>query len=166
MLQDLLKISAIYLIAILFTIINLNGANSDNFFAAFLPSFEIMIIYYFCVYKEDVFGLWFVFFIGFLSDALVGAPLGISSLIYIIIVKLSNIIAAKQAPKEDFISIFKEFVIFLNIILILKWLALSIYYKNFYNLTPFIIQIIISAATYILMHRFFEFLSKKLLPQE
>ncbi len=162
--HNLLKISVLYLTAILLTIVNLNSiSNNPTGLVISLPLFEIMIIYYFAIYKKNVFGLGFIFFIGIWSDSLNGIPLGITSLIYVVVVKIFDLISHKQSPKEDFKSILKEFVIFITVILFLKWLLLSFYYKDPYSVSPFLSQVIISSLTYVIMHKFFDFLSKKFL---
>ncbi len=159
---NILKLLVLYLIAIIFTVINLNNITYLNS-SAFLPLFEIMIIYYFAIYKNNIFGFWFLFLIGIWGDALVGLPIGITSFIYLIVVKLFNFIRYKQVLQENLASIMAEFTIFIFVILTLKWLFLSIYYKNIYDVTPFILQMIISCIAYILIHKFFDFLSKKIL---
>lgn len=160
--NNIFKLSIIYFLAIILVIINLNNVSQLGS-SAFLPLFEIMIIYYFAIHKNNFFGIWFLFLIGVWSDALLNLPIGLSALIYILTVKLFNFIRHKKVLKEDFPSILKEFCLFISFILAFKWLLLSIYYKNLYNFTPFLIQIAISSIAYILVHQFFEFISRKIL---
>lgn len=163
MFNNLLKLTALYLVAILFTILNLKQISPSISSNVSLPLFELMIIYYFTIYRQNIFGLWFIFLIGIWSDALTGLPLGITSLSYIVVTKIFIFIGQRRSAKEDFKAILQEFVIFVTIVLLFKWLLLSIYYKSFYNITPFVVQIIISSLTYILIHKFCDFLSEKLL---
>ena len=158
---NILKLSVLYIIAILFVTTNLNNVHYLGS-SYFLPLFEVMIIYYFAVYQNNIFGSWILFLLGIWSDALNGLPIGITSLIYLIVVKLFNFIRQKQAIKENFASILQEFAIFISIILLLKWMLLSIYNKNFYNITSYIIQIIVSCIAYVLIHKICDFLFKKL----
>ncbi len=113
-----------------------------------------MIIYYFTIYRNNIFGLLFITLIGLWSDAISGYPLGLTSIIYISIIKIYHIINHKFTSKENFIEIIIEFTIFTILIISLKWLLISIYYNNIYNFMPFLIQIIISSITYIIIHNF------------
>ncbi len=159
---NITKLFIIYIITIIFTVMHL--VTSDFFLNKniALPLFELMIIYYFTIHKNNIFGLWFIILIGLWSDAISGSPLGFTSLIYIVIIKIYHIINQKISTKESFAETLIEFIIFLTIILTLKWLFLSIYYNNLYNFIPFLSQIIISSITYILMHRFFNFLDRNI----
>lgn len=160
--QKILKLSGLYILALIFTISNLNSINAFGT-SHFLPLFEVMIIYYFTVYQKDVFGSLFIFLIGIWSDALNGLPIGMSALIYLLVVKIFNFIRQKQAVKEEFIPILQEFAAFISIILGLKWLILSIFHKDFYSFSPFFMQIIISCAAYIVIHKIFDVMTKKIL---
>ena len=166
MLKKHLKLLSLNLIAILFTTLTLVDISSKTSPNINLPLFEIMMIFYFAIYRKNIFGMSFIFFIGFLSDALNGLPLGMTSLIYICVVKIFIVILQKHSDRKDFLAILREFIIFIAVILSLKWLFLSIYYQKLLSISPFLIQIIITSALYILMHRFFELLNEKLVTKE
>jgi len=156
------KLLILHLVAVLFTIFNLTTINIFDG-SNIIPLFDVMIIFYFAIYKEGVFGLWFLFLLGIWSDALSGFPLGITSLSYIISVKFFNAINSKMEIKESFQQIFKQFVAFAFTVLFLKWIFLSIYNSNFYNIISPIIQLIISMIFYVIMHKLFDYLNQKLL---
>jgi len=157
-----IKVLILHLVAVLFTIFNLTTINIFNG-SNIIPLFDVMIIFYFTVYKEGVFGLWFLFLLGIWSDALSGFPLGITSLSYISSVKFFNLINNKMEIKENFQQLFKQFAAFAFAVLFLKWIFLSIYSSNFYNIISPIIQLITSLIFYVIMHRFFDYLNQKLL---
>ena len=160
-----IKIIILHLVAVLLTVFNLTTINIFNG-SNIIPLFDVMIIFYFTVYKEGVFGLWFLFLLGIWSDALSGFPLGITSLAYIISVKFFNAINSRMEIKENFAQIFKQFGAFTFGVLFLKWIFLSIYSSNFYNIISPIIQLIISLIFYVIMHKLFDYLNQKLLDRK
>lgn len=163
MINGFFRLLALYLIAIFFTILNLKQITPSISTNVSLPAFELMIIYYFAIYRPNVFGLWFIFLIGIWSDALNGLPLGITSLTYVLFVKIFSFISQRRAVKSDFRGVLQEFIIFITLTLLFKWFVLSIFHKSFYNISPFVVQIITSSLAYILIHKLCDFLSKKLL---
>ena len=60
--NSFIKYLTLYLIAILLTIFNLTDIKSSAF-PSFAPLFDVMIIYYFAVYRTAMFGFWFLFFL-------------------------------------------------------------------------------------------------------
>ena len=53
----------------------------DNYF----PAIDLMVIYYWCIYRPNLLGNGFVFLLGFLKDLLMGLALGINALTNLII---------------------------------------------------------------------------------
>ncbi len=164
MLTNLKSIFILQIIAIGFAMLNLSNIKIE-YVADFLPLFDVMIIYYFAVVRPNVFGVWFLFLLGIVGDSINGFPLGITPLCYILIVKLFNALNQRMVIKENFQQTFLQFIAFIFSILFLKWLILSIYHFKTYNFINPIIQLVITSTLYVLMHKFFDFLDKKLLPQ-
>jgi len=156
------KSLTLYLVAILFAIFNLSDIKSSAAIN-YIPLFDIMMIFYFAVYRQGIFSLWFLVILGIWSDALNGLPLGITSLCYIAAVKFFITLNQRLMMKESFKQILEQFVGFIFLILMLKWLLLSIYNLTFYNITGALIQAVFSSVLYVVMHKFFDYLSLKLL---
>ncbi|MFT6220297.1 MAG: rod shape-determining protein MreD [Myxococcota bacterium] len=159
---NLRNIFAIQIIAIFFAIFNLSNINIDVI-ADYLPLFDVMIIYYFAVFRQDVFAIWFLFVLGLISDSINGFPLGMTSLIYIIAIKSFNAFNQRSSFEKNFHQIFIQFIAFISLITFSKWLFLSLYNLTFYNFSAPIIQLIVTALFYIFMHKFFSYLDTKLL---
>ena len=64
---------------------------------------------------------------------------------------------------ENFIQIWQQFVAFCFVIIVIKWGALSILEGSFYGLTVPLAQFLLSVFLYVPMHKFFDYLSAKLL---
>jgi rod shape-determining protein MreD len=159
------KVLTLYIIAIFLTMLTLSNIKVTAI-ANFLPLFDVMIIYYFAIYRPNIFSAWFLFLLGLMSDAMNGLPLGLTSIIYIIAVKIFIHLGQKIMVRENFKQVFQQFTAFIFTILALKWLFLSLYYLKLYNIYPPLIQFSISISIYVIMHKFFDYLSKTLLGRD
>jgi rod shape-determining protein MreD len=159
---NLRNIFVLQILAVLFAMLNLSNIKIE-YVADFLPLFDVMIIYYFAVFKSDVFMVWFLFLLGIISDSINGFPLGVTSICYILLVKLFRVLNQRMMMQENFHQIFGQFVAFAFSILFLKWLIISVYYFKIYNIISPIIQLVITSTIYVLMHQVFGFLDRKLL---
>lgn len=149
----------IYAVALLFAMFNVLDVRIAGFSWVW-PFFDVMMVFYFAVFRR-VFGVGFVFLLGFFSDALTGLPLGLTSLLYIILVRFFILANQRLVIKEDFLQIFYQFLAFFGLFLLLKWAFLSIFNDSSYDLTILVVQMLISGAFYVVMHRFFDYLNEK-----
>jgi len=159
--NNLKNIFILQIIAILFSMLNLSNIKIE-YVADFLPLFDVMIIYYFAVLRPKIFAVWFLFLLGLISDSINGFPLGITSLSYISSVKLFNSLNQKMPIKENFQQIFIQFIAFAFSTLVLKWAILSIYHFQIYNFTNPMIQLVLTSALYVWLHKFFDYLYQKI----
>ncbi len=159
---NLRSIIILQLIAVLFAMLNLSNIKIE-FVADFLPLFDLMIIYYFTIVRPGIFSIWFLFILGMISDSINGFPLGVTSLCYIIAVKLFTNLSQRIVVKENFQQIFGQFIAFAFFVLLLKWFMLSVYYFRIYNFSGPLIQLVITSIFYIFMYKFFDYLDKKLI---
>jgi cell shape-determining protein MreD len=131
-------------------------------FADILPLFDLMAIFYFAVFK-NVFGIWFIFLLGIWSDALNGNLLGVTPLCYILLIKFFVVLTNKLLIRENFKQVCQQFVLFCFLFLSMKWVILSVLNDYPYSVISPLVQLILSSVCYVLMHKFFDFLSEKLL---
>jgi hypothetical protein len=155
------KVVILYLIAVLFVIFNLSNIKIAGV-SSLTPMFDLMIVFYFSIFCP-VFPVWFVFLLGMWSDSLTGAPLGATSLCYIVLIKSLLLLNSKTMAMDNFKQIWKQFAFFSAAFLLMKWTILSIADGTTYSLWSPLLQFIISGVLYILMHRFFDYLKLKLL---
>ena len=78
-------------------------------------------------------------------------------------VKFFLTINHKMLIRENFIQIWQQFVAFSFVIIALKWGLLSVLEGTFIGITVPLIQFLISVFLYVPMHKFFDYLSLKLL---
>ncbi len=150
---------AIYLVSLLFAMFNILQIDISGFSRA-LPMLDIMAIYYFGVFNP-IFSVWFIFIMGVFADALNSNPLGLSSVVYILLVRLFLIANKRLVIRENFIQILQQFAAFVTLSLLLKWIILSLYYESFYNISILLVQLIITSVFYVPIHKLFDFLIKK-----
>lgn len=159
--KSISKVVALHFIAILFVIFNISDVKIAGL-TNVIPLFDLMIIFYFAVFRDD-FALWFVFLMGIWNDALVGNPLGVTALCYILLVKLFIILNKKLNIRDNFQHIVKQFVVFAFTFLLMKWMMLSLFSGSLYNAKILLVQFILTSVVYVVMHKFFDYLTVKLL---
>lgn len=151
----------LHLVATLLVILNVSDVEIAGF-ADIVPLFDLMAIFYFAVFK-NVFAIWFIFLLGIWNDALNGNFLGATALCYILLIKFFLLLGNKMLVRENFKQVCEQFTIFCFLFLLMKWAILSILNGTYYSIITPLAQFILSSVFYVLMHKFFDFLSTKLL---
>ena len=159
--KSITKIILLYLFVIFLTILNLSNIKIAGF-SQIMPLFDLMAIFYFTILKNK-FGLWFIFIIGIWNDALSGNLLGLTSLCYIVLIKLFSLFNNRILVRENFIQIWRQFAIFCFLFLFVKWIILVIINSKTSSIINLLNQMLLSSFFYVLMHKFFDYLSAKLL---
>ena len=154
---------ALHLITVLFVIMNVSSVNVAGF-ANVVPLFDLMAIFYFSIFK-NIFAIWFIFLLGIWNDALSGNMLGVTALCYILLIKFFVLLNHKMLIKENFKQVCEQFIFFCFLFLLMKWAILSIISGTVYSVVTPLAQMVLSSAFYVLMHKFFDFLSAKLLEE-
>jgi len=161
--KSFLKLPTLYLIAIIFVVLNLSNIRISGL-VDIMPLFDLMMVFYFGVYK-NLFGIGFIFLMGMWNDALCGNPITLTSLCYIILIKIFKVINSKVALKDNFRQIWQQFILFCLLFLVLKYLLLSMFNNSLYSLNNISIQFVLSVFFYVIMHKFFDYLNLKLLEE-
>lgn len=129
-----------------------------------IPLFDLIVIFYFAIFK-DILAIWFLFILGLYHDSINGNIIGVTSLCYILSVKTFNILNYKLVIRKSFDQIWQQFMAFMIVFLILKWIMLSALNSTFYSVNTMIIQMVLTSALYVLSHKclsyFIYILSKK-----
>lgn len=157
------RVIALHLIAILFVIFNVSDIRIAGL-SSLLPLFDLMMIFYFAIFR-NVFSIWFVFLLGIWNDALNGNPLGTTALCYILLIKFFSLVNSKMLIRENFAQIWQQFIAFCFLFLLMKWTILSVFNGAAYSVITPLVQLGLSSVLYVLMHKFFDYLSVKLLDE-
>lgn len=158
------RVIALHLIALLFVIFNVSNIRVSGL-SSVIPLFDLMIIFYFCIVK-DKFAMWFIFLMGIWLDALTGNIIGITAFCYVVLVKLFLAMNHKLNIKETFEQLWKQFMFFCFLFLLMKWSILSISSGTLHAINVVVIQFILSSFFYVVMHKFFDYLSANLLEDD
>jgi len=159
--KSITKIVLLYFFVIFLTILNISNIKISGF-ADIMPLLDLMAIFYFTVFK-DRFSLLFVFALGIWADALNGNVLGLTSLCYIILIRLFMLFNNRILVRENFMQIWQQFVAFCFLFLFMKWTIFVIINGKPIAIGSLLVQLILSSFCYVLMHMLFDYLSTKLL---
>ncbi len=140
------------ILSVMFSVLDIRIAG----FSAILPLFDLIIIFYFAIFR-NIFAIWFLFLLGLYHDSLNGNMVGITSLCYILSVKIFNILNHRLIIRKSFEQIWQQFSAFMIVFLIFKWALLSIFSLSFYSINIVIIQIILTSVLYILSHKYLSY---------
>jgi rod shape-determining protein MreD len=162
--RSIAGIVMLYLIAILFVIMNVSDIRIAGL-SNLIPLFDLMMVFYFTIFK-NIFPVWFVFVLGIWNDALNGNPLGTTAFCYIMLIKLFSLLNSKMMIRENFWQIWQQFIVFCFLFLLMKWAILSVLNATFLNIINPAVQFALSAIIYVLMHKFCDYLSQRLLEEK
>lgn len=157
------RVFTLHLIAILLVIFNVSDIRIAGL-SNIIPLFDLMAVFYFGIFK-NTFSIWFIFLLGVWNDALNGNPLGTTALCYILLIKLFSLLNGRMMIRENFKQIWQQFIGFSFLFLLMKWIILSVFNGSPYSVITPVVQLILSSVLYVLMHKFFDYLSTKLLEE-
>jgi hypothetical protein len=107
-----------------------------------------MLIFFFTIYRVGILPIWFIFIIGVLVDSLNNTSIGLSSLIYILLIKVFLFFNYQEKNINNFKKNIIQFGLFLGVFSLLKLGFLSIQNLQFYNIYNFITEFIMSIIIY------------------
>ncbi|MCH2547410.1 MAG: hypothetical protein MK052_07365 [Alphaproteobacteria bacterium] len=111
----------------------------------------LISIYYWTIFRPSTMPFWFVFILGIVRDSLMGTPLGISSLVFILF-RLIILSQQRYLVKETFWATWFGFGWVLVPALVFNWLLSSAYAKSFIPITPVMMQWVFTFGLYPLLH--------------
>lgn len=111
------------------------------------PAIGIICVYYWMLHRPDLFNLWSVFLLGLFDDTLTSAPVGSNIfsllLLYVLVNNLSRFFNAKP-----FVVTWYGFAILSLVVMLSRWLMVSIYYGQFLPLTILLFSYLVTIAAY------------------
>ncbi len=120
----------------------------------FVPLIAMISIFYWCIYWPSLLPAWFVFLLGIFQDFLYGTPLGISSLINLLLFWLV-VSQRKYLIKETFWVVWAVFSFILLIFVLISSVVYSIYYEQFAISNDILMQWMVSVLVYPFLHKLF-----------
>lgn len=120
-----------------------------------MPLLPLMPVFYWGMLHAKEMPYWFVFLLGLVMDAVLGMPLALSSLLYIVFLALLHA-QRKYIHKEGFLIKWGYFAALIMVISGLNWICLSMMQERSLSLAPPFIQWVLTVCCYPLFHKGFE----------
>ncbi len=126
---------------------------------AIMPLLPLLPVFYWGMLHTRAIPYWFMFLIGLVMDAASGAPMGLTSLLYMLFLALVTM-QRKMVHKEGFMIKWSYFSILLLALLVLNWLGLAWAYAKTPPVLSAMMQWALTAACYPLAHYAFDFIEQ------
>ena len=111
------------------------------------PMVGIICVYFWVIYRPDLFNLWSVFILGVVSDILSLAPMGINLFMYLL-TYLAVVNLIKYVNDKTFEILWAGMALLLPVIMFAAWLVISIYYEHFVPLKGLFFSYLLSVVIY------------------
>lgn len=129
------------------------------------PVVGLVCVYYWMLHRPDLFNLWSVYVLGMVDDIISSSPFGSNIfavlLLYILINNTSKFFNAKP-----FVVTWYGFCLLGLVVLLARWLLVSIYYSQFLPLTVIMFSYLVTIAAYPLISLILAFIQAKLIQDE
>jgi rod shape-determining protein MreD len=131
------------LLAVLIDLLPLPGAGLER-----VTSFSTLgVVYFWSLYRPDLFTNSAAFATGLIYDALAGLPLGLSSLLLLLV---RNLMVTQQRffVARSFPVIWACFVVLAPAIALLRWLIVSLWFEHSFAFPPLLVELLLTIALY------------------
>ncbi len=130
-------------------------------FSDVVPSFIIMTIYYWCLFRPSLLPYIFLFLLGLLQDVLLGLPIGLSALVFLLL-RLAVVTLQRLFGKETFWGIWFWFAILSAAAALIHILTLSWLKEAWVLPASALIQWLLTVVCYPLAHGMFTRIYRRL----
>lgn len=110
----------------------------------FFPLLDIILLYYWAIYRPDTLSLWFLFLLGIILDIFYAMPLGITSFTYLMLYVLVNS-KRKLLSNEPYMILWGVAALLILSVLLVKWIFAMAVFGQYLSLYYIGIQWIISS---------------------
>jgi len=129
------------------------------------PDVACISVYFWVLYRLDLFGIFSTFFLGLIVDSLSGAPFGMNvfvlSLVYVLTISYGSYVNTKP-----FLISWLGFAAVFFAALVFKWVVFSVYYRVFLSFWHIFITYAVTVLIYPLIARLNMFLQNRYLADE
>ena len=111
------------------------------------PVVGLMCVYFWAIYRPDLFNLWSVFILGAVSDMLSVAPMGINLFMYLLTyTAVVNLI--RYVNDKTFEILWAGIALLLPAVLLAGWFLMSVYYAEFLPVKSLFFSYMLSVVAY------------------
>ena len=129
------------------------------------PSVGMVCVYFWLLYRPDVFNLLSVYLLGMAEDIISSAPFGSNIfallVMYVLVTNLYRFFNAKP-----FVIIWYGFALLSFVTFLSRWLLVSVYYSNFLPLVTVMFSYLVTVAAYPLLSLINVFVQNRLMTDE
>lgn len=129
------------------------------------PEMGVICVFYWVLNRPDLFNMFTVFFLGFVSDIMSAVPLGTNIISYLVVYLFLNNMSSFFINKP-FNGIWTGFAIIAILVEILKTLIVSVYYAKFIPTGHMFFTVLFTIACYPLISFINSFVRKYLMNDE
>ena len=153
-----------FFLSLFFIFINYTPSNVS--FSTFIrPEIGLICVFYWVLYRPDLFNMFMVFLLGLINDIISSAPLGADIITYLTVyVIVSNMIAFFY--NKPFVVVWYGFAFIFIIAELVKWLILSVYYAQFLPISGLFFISLFTVACYPVVSLFNDLAQKFLMNEE
>jgi rod shape-determining protein MreD len=136
-----------FLTTLLFVFISIVPLNLPGF-SVVMPSFALMAVFHWTVYRPELLPLSAVFVVGLLLDILNGTPyVGLSALVFLL-ARAAVMGQRKFFVNRTFTVVWLGFLVLAIGVFVLSWVLVRAAHGSLINLRPFIFQAVLTVACY------------------
>jgi rod shape-determining protein MreD len=114
---------------------------------AIAPYLTLAAVYYWAVFRPDLFGYGAAFCLGLFTDIMTGAPLGLGALVLVAVLAVS-VTQRRFFLGKPFHILWWGFALIAPVAMVLTWLLASIYSGMFLPIGPVLLQAVVTVALF------------------
>lgn len=127
-----------------------------------LPLFFVCVIYFSILMNWYRFPIWVLFLFGIIQDSILGLPIGVHSIIYVLCALIMDGFILKYF-KKNYLYFWVGAIIYLSFYILLEYLAYSLVIGQLLNIVNSLIQLLLTIVLYPLIHNMLDILYKFLM---
>lgn len=134
---------AFAVVAVLFDVLPLLGLGPWGL----TPFSTLCVVYFWSLYRPDLFGALAAFSTGIIYDALAGLPLGVTALLLLLVRQLV-VVQQRFFLARSFPVVWCCFVLLAPVVEIARWLLLSLWWGRLFAFQPVVTSLLLTMALY------------------
>lgn len=131
------------MLAVLFDVLPVHGTGLES-----VASFTTLgVVYFWSLYRPELFSITATFATGLIHDALAGLPIGVTSLVLLLV---RNLLVTQQRffLARSFPVIWACFMLLAPVALLCRWLLVSLWWGTLFPLSPIAVELLLTLALY------------------
>jgi rod shape-determining protein MreD len=111
------------------------------------PFSTLCVVYFWSLYRPDLFGAAAAFATGILYDALAGLPLGLTALVLVLVRQLV-VVQRRFFVGRSFLVVLSCFVLLAPAVEFARWLLACVWWGRLFPIQPIVLSLVLTVALY------------------